>query len=618
MTLMQGINLAKSYDQGLTYLFKNISFTIDEGKHIALVGANGSGKTTLLKMIAGVEDVNIGSVLTKKGLRIGYQRQEPVFGPDTLVRNLLEESFAELKLMKERMVELEFLMSQGEDLELVLEEYGKIQEIFEFLGGYTIDQEMVKVIKGLGLEEDDLQRPAVSLSGGEKSKVLLACQLLEKPDLLLLDEPTNHLDVKSLEWLEEFLDQYSGTFLVVSHDRYFLDQVAGEIWEIDRGELYQMSGNYSQYIEEKDRRLKAQWAEYEKQQRQLKTMNQQIQSFRTFGKKSEKNAGMITEGGMDKSFFKAKASKMMKKAKVVEAKRERLLNKDRVKKPWEERKIQIQFPVKLEAFGEIMHLKELSMAYKPEEWLFKNLNCSISADCRVGVIGSNGAGKTTLFKLILHELQPITGEVVQGNRVRIGYYSQEQETLDLEKSALENILMDCQVDETMIRTILGCLKLEKDKVLVPVKYLSGGEKSKVQLSKILLSGANLLLLDEPTNHLDIESREAIEEALLQYPGAMLFISHDRFFLQKLANQLININGGESRVHLGDYRSFRNKVQSEEGGSPSPEDMILETRLTALIGKLSHLREEQEEERVELEMEILALQRQKGVSSSGVG
>lgn len=618
MTLIQGFNLAKSYDQGLTYLFKNINFTIDEGKHIALVGANGSGKTTLLKIIAGVEDVNNGNVLIKNGLRIGYQTQEPAFGPEVLVRDLLEESFAELKQMKERMVELEFLMSQEEDLEPILEEYGKVQESFELLGGYTIDQEMVKVVKGLGLEEGDLKRPALSLSGGEKSKILLACQLLEKPDLLLLDEPTNHLDVESLEWLEEFLNQYSGIFLVVSHDRYFLDQVAGEIWEIERGELYQMPGNYSQYLEEKDKRLKAQWAEYEKQQRQLKMMNQQIQSLRTFGRKGEKNAGLITEGGIDKSFIKAKASKMMKKAKVVEAKRERLLTKDRVKKPWEERKIHIQFPIELEAFGEIMHLKELSMAYKAGEWLFQNLNCGISANNRVGVIGPNGAGKTTLFKLILDELLPITGEVVQSGRVRIGYYSQEQETLDEEKSALENILNDCKVDETMIRTILGCLKLEKDKVLVPVKYLSGGEKSKVQLSKILLSGANLLLLDEPTNHLDIEAREAIEEALLQYPGAMLFITHDRFFLQKLADQLIYINGDESRVHLGDYRSFRNKVQSEEEGSPSPEEMILETRLVALLGKLSNLREEQEEERAELEVEILALQRQKGVSSLGVG
>jgi ATP-binding cassette subfamily F protein 3 len=612
MTLLQVNHLAKSYDQGLSYIFTDVDFTVDEGKHIALVGANGSGKSTLLKIIAALED-HEGMIQRKRGLRIGYQVQEPSFKPEVTVKAVLDQCFREVRDLQERLGVLEARMgsAQKEDLANVLEEYGGLQERFEILGGYTYEQEMLRVVRGLGLKESDLNRSAQSLSGGEKSKLLLACQLLEKPDLLLLDEPTNHLDVESLEWLEGFLQEYVGTLLIVSHDRYFLDQVAGEVWELERERMNQYFGNYSQYIEEKERRQKNQWAEYEKQQREIASLHQQMQEQRVNAGKAEKDARAGADDG-DKSFWARKAAKVAKKVKVAQAKREKLLTTKRLEKPFEENEVKIQFPVETRTSGTILHVKELAMAYEPDQPLFQDISFDLGSRNRVGVVGANGAGKTTLFRLILGQVQPITGEIVTSGRVKISYYSQEQENLNDAQSALENILTNCRVDETTARSILGCVKMEKEKVHVPVRHLSGGEKSKVQLCKILLSGANLLILDEPTNHLDISCREAVETALLQYPGAILFISHDRYFLQKLADVIVYIDGERTRVHHGDYASFRSRIHNA-ASIASPEVLVWETRHAALLGQLSLLKEHQEEEKVRLSAEIFYLEQQMSVS-----
>lgn len=617
MTLIQANNLAKSFDQGLTYIFRDVHFTIDEGKHIALVGANGSGKSTILKILAGLEDGE-GVVQRRRGLRIGYQVQEPSFGQEVTVQDVLNECFREVQNLRERLDVLETMMSSVERGQLteVLEEYGVLLERFEILGGYTFEQEIFRVVTGLGLKEADLTRRARSLSGGEKSKLLLACRLLEKPDLLMLDEPTNHLDVDSLEWLEAFLQGYVGTWIIVSHDRYFLDQVAGEVWELERGQIERYTGNYSQYVEEKERRWKHQWAEYEKQQREIAGLHQQIQDQRANAAKAEKNAwSRISDG--DPNFWAKKAAKVAKKAKVAEAKYDKLLTTKRVDKPFEEREIKIKFPVETNTSGTILHVKELAMAYEPGETLFQDLSFSLSSQSRVGVVGPNGAGKTTLFRLILGEIQPVAGEIVTSGRIQIGYYSQGQENLNDTQSALENILSTCRVDETTVRNILGCVKMEQEKVHVPVRFLSGGEKSKVQLCKILLSGANLLILDEPTNHLDIACHEAIETALLQYPGAILFISHDRYFLQKLADSIVYIHGDQTRVHQGDYASFRARMH-DTARMESPEEMIWKTRHAALLSQLSLLGEHQVEEKERLTAEILLLQQQMGVSFSKEG
>lgn len=606
MTLIQAANLAKSFDQGLTYLFRDVNCTVDEGKHIALVGANGSGKSTLLKIMAGLEEGD-GAIQRKRGLRIGYLAQEPSFAPDVTVKAVLDLSVREIHGIQERLSMLEIHMASAEQpvMAEILEEYGALQERFEILGGYVYEQERLRVISGLGFTEGDLIRLAHSLSGGEKSKLLLACQLLEKPDLLLLDEPTNHLDVESLEWLEEFLRAYSGTVILVSHDRYFLDQVAEEVWELEHQRMSQYKGNYSQYAAEKEYRRKNQWTEYEKQQQAIGSLHQQIQDQRSHAAAAEKHARSGKDDG-DKSFWARKAAKVAKKVKVAEARREKLLTTQRVEKPFEEREIKICFPVEIKTSGTILQVKELAAAYTPVFPLFHDLSFSVTSTSRIGVVGPNGSGKTTLFRAILGQIKPLEGEIVIPGRVQIGYYSQEQTTLNDAQSALENILTTCRVDETTARSILGSVKIEKEKVHLPICHMSGGEKGKVQLCKILLSGANLLILDEPTNHLDIACREAVETALLQYPGAILFVSHDRYFLQKLADSIVSIDGDRSRVHPGDYASFRAKVL-QGGEEDSPEEMVRKTRLAGLLGKLSLLAENQAEERERLLAEISHLQ-----------
>lgn len=613
MTQAQGMNLKKTYDQGLTYLFTDVSFTIDQGKHIALVGANGSGKTTLLRIIAGLEDAD-GSLHVSKKLKIGYHTQEPIYPPGKSVRAVLEENYTDLNRIATRMHELEELLhTAGSDLEGCLAEYGSLQEIFQAQGGYETEQEMLKVSAGLGFTPKDLDKPAASLSGGEKSKLTLACQLLQKPDLMLLDEPTNHLDLASIEWLEHFLTRYGGTLLIVSHDRYFLDQVAEEIWELEHGSLTMYSGNYSRYIDEKKKRLKNQWLEYSKQQKAMQSLAKQVRDQRNYAEQAERSAHGPVEA--DKSFLRRKAKKTMHKAKVAEAKLERLETRDRVEKPQEEREIKLHFPIQNEVRGGILHVKNLEMAYQPDAVLFKDLSFSLFAGGKTGIIGPNGAGKTTLFKLILGALEPVAGEIVKAGGLRIGYYSQEQETLKGEQSALQNILNSTPVDETLARTILGCLHIEKEQVHVLVNQMSGGEKSKIQLAKILLSGANLLLLDEPTNHLDISAREGIEDALLQYPGAVLFISHDRYFIQKMAQELIYLNGAETKIFPGNYQAFK---AAAENPPVSAEEMIRNTRLAALLGRLSILKETEVEEKERLKQQIDELASGKGVAFSVEG
>ena len=612
MTLVQGVNLQKSYDQGLTYIFRNANFAIDQGKHIALTGANGSGKTTLLRIIAGLEDVE-GQLHIRKNLKVGYQVQEPNFPLGVSICQILEESFRELRQMSERMAELERLLEEGQyienldsyrrgSLEACLDEYGTLLQEYQFYGGYTKEQEMLKVAAGLGFTEKDLAREAASLSGGEKSKLLLASQLLQNLDLLLLDEPTNHLDLASLEWLEAYLRSYSGTFLIVSHDRYFLDQIAEQVWEVERGKLSVYSGNYSQYVEEKARSLKNQWLEYTKQQKSIDTLTKQAVDQRQHALKAEK-ASYSPDAVGDKSFLRRKAKKTMKKATVAEAKLERLQTELKVEKPFQERGMKLDFPVHSIVRGGILHVKELAFAYQPQKTLFTDLNFSLQAGSRMGIIGPNGAGKTTLFKLILGALTPVSGEIIRAGGLRIGYYSQEQETLNDTQSALENLLTSCPVEENQARTILGCLRIESEKVHLAIRQLSGGEKSKVQLAKILLSGANLLLLDEPTNHLDIGARESIEEALLHYQGAILFISHDRYFIQKMAQEIIYLNGVETRVFSGDYAAYTK--ESQQTGE-SAEEMVRQTKLLALIGRLSTLKAHEIAEKAQLEREILEL------------
>lgn len=545
MSYIRGINLCKSYDEGLTYLFRGVELAVDQGKHIALIGANGTGKSTLLRILAGLEPVE-GILQSKGGLTVYLHRQQPEWSEGVTVDAVLDDTLAELRKMRERLHALEAEMADrsGDELTRRLEEYGHVQSQFEQMGGYTFEQEKIRVLKGLGLKEQDLQRAAHSLSGGEQSKLRLACSLLHQDDILLFDEPTNHLDVESMEWLEGYLRESKGTWIVTSHDRYFLDQVAEEIWELEHGILQTYSGNYTQYVAEKERRLQYQWKEYEKQQRELKHLTQQIHDQRIYGTRAEKQG------------HGERVTRVMKKAKVAEAKREKVLSSNRVEKPFEEAEIKVRFSGVELMSGVILWGKDLTMGFAGASPLFAELNFSLPAQGRMGMIGRNGAGKTTLLQIIHGDQRPISGEVILAGRVRMAYYTQGQETLRLEESALENILSATEAEEGTVRTLLGVLRIEKEKAQIPVKYLSGGERSKVQLVQILLSGANLLLLDEPTNHLDIDCREGLERALLQFPGAIIFTSHDRYFLQKLAQQVLYLDGVRSQMIWQDYRSFR--------------------------------------------------------------
>ena len=512
MIILSCNNLNKSF--GVDSILENISFTINEGDKVGIIGVNGTGKTTLFKIISNEYGYDSGDIYTSKDCEIGYLEQNTNFYSENTILDEVLEVFKPLIEMEANLRELEVKIAEegskpnSQILNKLMDEYSHKMELFSANNGYGYKSEAKGVLIGLGFKESDFDKQVNVLSGGEKTRVLLGKLLLKKPTLLLLDEPTNHLDAEAIEWLEFFLKQYKGTVMLISHDRYFLDQVVNRTFEIYNKKLKAYNGNYSDFIElskvEKELEIK----KYEDQQKEIKKQEESIERLKAYGREKHLKRARSKEKALDKVEVLDKPELYRKKAKI-------------------------SFDPSVVSGNDVIQIRDMSMGFD-DRILFKDLNLDIYRGEKVALIGPNGIGKSTLFKIIMNEVTPLTGEVKLGTNVNVSYFHQEQKTLNLNNTIIDEIWDENpNLTQTQIRTMLGAFLFENDDVFKQISSLSGGERARVAILKLILSKANFLLLDEPTNHLDIDSKEVLEEALNNYTGTIFTISHDRYFLNKI-------------------------------------------------------------------------------------
>ncbi|EPY7712833.1 MULTISPECIES: ribosomal protection-like ABC-F family protein [Bacillus] len=541
MTICSVNNVTKSF--GGNIIFENISLEIKNGERVGLVGRNGSGKTTIFQLLTGMESLDAGAIHIKKGTRIGHVAQIPKFDESMTVYEVLSSAFKIEKELEREMRTLEKHMAEEQEssvLQKLMERYGIIQEKFAFLGGYEIEANIMKVANGLQVTEL-FHRSFLELSGGEQTKVSLAYMLLQKPDLLLLDEPTNHLDLFAVEWLEQFLKEYNGTVMVISHDRYFLDEVVKKIFDLEDGEIHVYHTNYSQFVEEKEERLLQEFQAYQEQQKKIKKMKEAIKRLREWANQ----ANPPNEG-------------LHKRARSMERALERM---EKLKKPILERKqMGLQFEGQERSGKDVVVMKEVSKRFA-EHLLFNEANLHVRFQERAAIVGRNGTGKTTLLKLLLEEIEPDAGEIRIGSSVKIGYLSQHAYG-NMKSNVLEAFRECVAVTEGEARHILAKFLFYGPAVFKKVTQLSGGEKMRLRLAQLMYQDINFLILDEPTNHLDIESREVLEEALEQYNGTILAVSHDRYFLNKLFEKTYWIDECKLFEFAGNYAWARQKWEEK--------------------------------------------------------
>ncbi len=541
MTICSVNNVTKSF--GGNIIFENISLEIKNGERVGLVGRNGSGKTTIFQLLTGMESLDAGAIHMKKGTRIGHVAQIPKFDESMTVYEVLSSAFKIEKELEREMRTLEKHMAEEQEssvLQKLMERYGVIQEKFAFLGGYEIEANIMKVANGLQVIEL-FPRSFLELSGGEQTKVSLAYMLLQKPDLLLLDEPTNHLDLFAVEWLERFLKEYNGTVVVISHDRYFLDEVVTKIFDLEDGEIHVYHTNYSRFVEEKEERLLQEFQAYQEQQKKIKKMKEAIKRLREWANQ----ANPPNEG-------------LHKRARSMERALERM---EKLKKPILERKqMGLQFEGQERSGKDVVVMKEVSKGFA-EHLLFNEANLHVRFQERAAIVGRNGTGKTTLLKLLLEEIEPDAGEIRIGSSVKIGYLSQHAYG-NMKSNVLEAFRECVAVTEGEARHILAKFLFYGPAVFKKVTQLSGGEKMRLRLAQLMYQDINFLILDEPTNHLDIESREVLEEALEQYNGTILAVSHDRYFLNKLFEKTYWIDECKLFEFAGNYAWARQKWEEK--------------------------------------------------------
>ncbi|MBK5240048.1 ribosomal protection-like ABC-F family protein [Clostridium sp.] len=519
-------------------IFENITFEVQEGDRVGLIGRNGTGKTTVFKIIAGIENQDKGSISIRKNSSIGYLHQIPDYPEEFKVIDVLKIAFevqyeinSEMKLLEVQMSSL-----KGNELEYALRRYGELGALYETKGGYDIEEKMSKVCTGLKFNDKFLSRDFISLSGGEKTIVILGKILLENPDILLLDEPSNHLDVTSIEWLEGYLKVYKGTVLVISHDRYFLDRVVTKIVEIEDGETSFYHGNYSYYVIEKQRRVFEQFEVYKDQQKKIKAMEKAIKQLRIWAVQAD-----------NEKFFKRAAS-MQKRLDKIEKVDKPLINQP---------KIQLNFEGTDRSGKDTISIKGLCKSFDQKE-ILDQLYLEVRFGERTALIGDNGSGKSTIIKILLGETNGYLGEVKLGSNTKIGYLPQNIEFNNEELTVIEAFREDIYILEGPARGILAKFLFYGESVFKKVKNLSGGEKSRLKLCILIQNDINLLILDEPTNHLDIDSRENLEEALMEFNGTILFISHDRFFINKLAERICEIEDKKIVDYKGNYEYYKEK------------------------------------------------------------
>ncbi|MGP0584602.1 ribosomal protection-like ABC-F family protein [Paenibacillus timonensis] len=535
--MIQGQNIQKYY--GAELVLSDVTFEIKTGDTVGLIGRNGAGKTTLMKLLSGSERPDQGLLSVRKNARIRSLAQIPDYSREETVYDVLLGAFSDLRSLGAEMRRLEAAMAgAGESgaLDSLLKQYGQMQEAFERGGGYDIETSIFRVAGGLGIPEEQFTRPFASLSGGEKTKVGLAVILLRKPDLLLLDEPTNHLDMAATEWLEGYIRAFPGTCVVISHDRYFLDAVVGKIIELEDGEAFTFHGNYSYYKEEKERRLLQQFADYEEQQKKIKKMQETIKQLIEWGNRSNPpNPG-----------FHRRAASMQKALdRMVKLKRPIL----------ERKRIGLELDHADRSGKDAIVLKEVGDA-RGGRVLYRGLTHTLRYGEAAVLIGDNGAGKSTLLKNILGQEPPQEGEIRLGSRIEPGYLAQQLAPADHDETVLQYFRDEIGLEAGEARGQLARFLFYGADVFKKVSSLSGGEWTRLRLAVLMYRKPNLLVLDEPTNHLDIDSREALEEALEEYPGTLLAVSHDRYFINKVAGQVWALAGGRLTVSLGGYEDYR--------------------------------------------------------------
>ncbi len=537
---------------GTDVIIEDISFHIEDQEKAAIVGINGAGKSTLLKVIVGELAADEGSVVLSKGKTMGYLAQhQDLTSHKTIFEELLEVK-RDVLLMEERIrtLEVEMKHAEGKELEEMLSTYTRLSHEFELAGGYACQSEVTGVLKGLGFAEEDFTKQIHTLSGGQKTRVSLGKLLLSKPDIILLDEPTNHLDMESIAWLETYLLNYKGAVIIVAHDRYFLDRVAGKIIELDNGHGTVFLGNYSAYSEKKAMLRDAQLKAYFNQQQEIRHQEEVIAKLKSFNR--------------EKSIKRAESrEKMLSKIEVLD-------------KPVEVNdEMHIRLEPNITSGNDVLTVRNLGKSFGSNH-LFSHVDMDIKRGERVAVIGNNGTGKTTLLKIINDMLPADSGEIVLGSKVHIGYYDQEHQVLHMEKTLFDE-LQDTYPDmnNTKIRNVLAAFLFTGDDVFKRIGDLSGGERGRVSLAKLMLSNANFLILDEPTNHLDITSKEILEQALNQYTGTVLYVSHDRYFINKTATRILELTGETFINYIGNYDYYLEKkdLMNQLYVTPSGDDAV---------------------------------------------
>ncbi|MCA0984457.1 ABC-F family ATP-binding cassette domain-containing protein [Halobacillus yeomjeoni] len=538
---MQLNQLTKRF--GAELILSNIKLEVQMNDRIAIVGRNGAGKSTLLKMMAGEMSYDSGEIFKPKETTVGYLAQNTGLKSDETIWNEMEQVFSHLKGLEKELRSMETdmadpaLMEDPEKYQQLLSEYDRKQEYFKTAGGYQYEADIKSVLNGLNFKNFDWNTPITSLSGGQKTRLALGKLLLTKPDVLILDEPTNHLDIDTLAWLEGYLQGYQGAVVIVSHDRYFLDKIVNTVYEVAFQQSKKYHGNYSDYLKKKEEDFEQEMKQFEKQQQEIKRMEDFIQ----------------------KNIVRATTSKR------AQSRRKQLEKMEKLDKPKDDNKsAKFSFQTAKKSGNDVLKLRDFAFQYSDgSPYLFDGLNLDLSRGDSVALVGPNGVGKTTLLKTLVGELQESKGTKMIGTNVQIGYYDQEQTKLNSKKTVLNELWDDYPMkNEKDIRTVLGNFLFSGEDVLKPVSALSGGEKARLSLAKLMMQEANFLILDEPTNHLDLDSKEVLEAALVDYPGTLLFVSHDRYFINKIATQVVEMLPEETRMFLGDYDYYAQKKQEE--------------------------------------------------------
>ena len=531
MERIRMIGLGKSF--GVRQVFSNVSFEIKEGDRIALVGPNGAGKSTLLKCILGIEELDEGQVVMSPVASIGYLQQDVNLGDASLAEEI-ETAWEDVHALENKLQELTTYLETHEASESDLQRLDYLQNRLEWLGGYDYEQKTKRIVYGLGFTDEDLYKPANAFSGGQKTRINLAKALVRSPDFLFLDEPTNHLDMEMLEWLEGYLSSYRGGILIVSHDRYFMDRIVTGVVELDHHKATTYRGNYSRYVAQREERLKADTIAYEKQQEYIKKTEEYIDKYR---------AGI--------------------KSKMARGRQSQLNRLERLEAPETSHSLDFKFPPAAMSADKVLVLDHVSIGYKTDNPIIDDVSVVVRRGESVALIGPNGAGKSTMVKAIVGELFPTEGHIDIGNRVQVGYFSQEHEELHDRWQVVDEIINNYNFTEEKARNVLGSFLFKGDDVFKLVGDLSGGERARLALLKLFLQGDNFLILDEPTNHLDVPTREIVERALQQFGGTCFIISHDRYFLDQVSTRTLVLENKGLTEYLGNYSYYKEKLKEQQ-------------------------------------------------------